>query len=307
MEINELWKNQKEFNEKVIGKRLKDLSQSEKQYWTKELVLCLISECNELLREIAWKVHRKEDIRIIPSNLLEEWIDIFKYWLSIGLIWQFNAKQLWEEYWRKSAVVEQRWTQEQMLNRFDKIVAIDIDGVLYDYPKEFFKFIQDKTGIRIEREIKNYDLYVELSKEFSIPVLSRLKDEYRQSGYLKKGLPIDGSREFLKSLKQMGFGIALMTAREYKKYKRIYGDTLEWLRNNDMIFDGIVWSERKEEAVYRSFPNLAFAVEDNLDNANKIAMLGIQVFLLDKTYNKGKTDNKVIRVNNLNDIIRRLK
>ncbi|RKY33144.1 MAG: hypothetical protein DRP74_00395 [Candidatus Omnitrophota bacterium] len=307
MQINELWKNQKEFNEKVIGKRLKDLSQSEKQYWTKELILCLISECNELLREIAWKVHRKEDIRIIPSNLLEEWIDIFKYWLSIGLIWQFDAKQLWEEYWRKSAVVEQRWTQEQMLNRFDKIVAVDIDGVLYDYPKEFFKFIQDKTGIKIEREIKNYDLYVELSKEFSIPVLSRLKDEYRQSGYLKKGLPIDGSREFLKSLKQMGFGITLMTAREYKKYKRIYGDTLEWLRENDMMFDGIVWSEKKEEAVYRSFPNLAFAVEDNLDNANKIAMLGIKVFLLDKSYNKGKTNNKVIRVKNFDDIIGRLK
>lgn len=307
--LKEIWENQKRFNEIVMGKKFSQLSTAERQKWTKELILHLHSETDELLREIAWKIHRKEKAPIVLSNLQEELIDVFKYWLSIALVWDMSPEEWLEEYYRKSAVVEQKWHQEQELFQENdrRVVAVDIDQVLFGYLDSFLDFVQEKTSIDMAqyRQPETFDVYGLLAEKFGFGKIQTLKDEYRQSGQKRKGYLLNGAKRFLDLLRAEKFTIILLTARPYKQYRRLYADTLEWLKRYELPFDGIIWDERKNLVVYQEFPDLAFMVEDNLDTAKEVAKLGCKVYLLDKSYNQSPEIPNILRVESLEEILSR--
>ena len=59
------------------------MSDEDKEYWTKEFIIHMISETNELLNEINWKHHiNKHDVQ--KSRVTEEIVDILKYFLNSG-------------------------------------------------------------------------------------------------------------------------------------------------------------------------------------------------------------------------------
>lgn len=303
--LQDIWDDQRRFNQNFIDfSRLDDKKRVEE---SKEYILHLISECDEFLRELAWKNHRKEDPTIIRSNLKEEYIDMFKYWLSLGVLWQITPEEILEEYWRKSAVVEQRYKQEIQLS-FDgeKIAGIDIDGVLADYPGSFLTFVNQELGTNYKLEgVRQYDI----GKALGLPrdLYEELKDKYRQSGY-KKTIPVlPDAKEFLFQLQKEGYKIVLLTARPYKRYKRLFADTQEWLTDNGLVYDAILWDEDKCHRLIREFglDNVSFFVEDHLGNANEIAREGVLVYLLDKPYNQGETQKGVYRIKELGQITAR--
>ena len=301
MDLNDIWKDQKEFNQNFVD--YEELDDKEKVKHTKEYALLMIDELMELIRETNWKDHRKDKPNMIRSNLREEFIDIFKYWLSIGLIWDISVSELFDEYERKSAVVEQRYKQEKQLDfESSKIAGIDIDGVLAAYPEHFIDFINKKVGTDLKAEdLKDYNIYEAL--ELPEKMLRDLKDEFRQSGE-KRFIPVlDGAKEFLQDLKDDDYEIVLLSARPYKKYRRIFADTKEWLEKNELVHDAILWDEDKCNRLIREFghESIQFFVEDNLDNANSVSKTA-KVYLLNKTYNQGKTTENVIRVDSLSEI-----
>lgn len=301
--LDNIFSDQYKFNENFH--RHSTLSQGKQVELTKELMLQLYGECDELLRETAYKSHRKMSAQIIASNLKEEWIDIFKYWLSIGLVWGFDSETLFEEYWRKSKVVEQRYHQEKTLDLVNnnKLVALDVDGVLADYPDSFQKFIKNKTGIWIN--ISTYDLYSEYARIVGHEKMLQLKHEYRETGQ-KRYIPvIPGATQLCDDIHDLGYNIIFLTSRPVKRYARIFADTIEWLEKNRLKQpgDAIIFDEDKNYRAVREFPMIRFMVEDNLKFATEIAQLGIPVFLLDKIYNK--TDEQhpnIIRVETLEKI-----
>ncbi len=302
-ELNDIWKDQKEFNKNFID--IEKMSKKEKVQQTKEYVLHLNSECDELLREMAWKVHRKQNTEIIESNLLEEVIDIFKYWLSIMQLWGFKPEDFVDEYYRKSSVVEQRYKQELQLDfESDRIVGVDIDGVLADYPYHFVNFINEKIGTNYKPEdITTYDLYYGCLG-LPVQIVKNLKDEFRQSGQNRYIPLIKGAKDFLKELQEDGYRIVLLSARPYKKYKRIFADTQEWLKKNKLVHDAILWDEDKCERLIREYgkDNVKFFIEDHLGNANSIAKIS-KVYLINKPYNQGKTHKNVLRVDDLQEVL----
>ena len=295
--LEELWQIQKNFSDKIIY--------GSPEQGTKELSLHVISEINELLREIAWKVHRREHKVVIKENILEEIIDLQKFVWSIALQWGFTADDVYQEFKRKSEVVEQLWHQEVLLDNLAErknVVGVDIDGVLADYAVGFRVFLNSK-GIKYDESKYHKDLITNgtlCSKEYE-----NLKHEFRKDGH-KANLPIiSGAKEFLDFLHEQDYGIVLLTARPYKKYKRIFADTLEWLHKNDCFYDAIIFDEEKNIRLYREFGNrVLFFIEDELEKANDISDYDIKVYLLDRSYNKGSQSSKVIRVNDFNDIIR---
>lgn len=300
--LQNMWSNQKSFNQNFVD--YESLTDKKKVEHTKEYALLMVDEMMELVRETNWKNHRKDKLNLIQSNMKEEWIDVFKYWLSIGLIWGFSPEDMIEEYQRKSAVVEQRYKQEKQLD-FDsaKIVGVDIDGVLAAYPDHFIDFINKRAGTNYKtEELTQYNLY----QAFDLPedYMRKLKDEFRQTGE-KRNIPvIDGAREFLQNLKAQGYHVVLLSARPYKKYRRIFADTQEWLNKNGLVHDAILWDEDKCNRLIREFGegNVKFFVEDHIKNANDVAKL-TKVYLLNKKYNQGDTVEGVVRVDNLNQII----
>lgn len=281
------------------------MTQEEVVSASKDYILHLISEADEFLREMNWKNHRKQSQDFVRSNMLEEWIDIFKYWLSLGLVWGFTPEDFLAEYERKSAVVEQRYKQEFQLDFLEgRIVGVDIDGVLAAYPDSYIKFVNQELGTNFNpANTSDYDI----GRALGLPkeIQEELKDKYRQTGQ-KRFIPVlPGAKEFLERLRKEGYTIVLLSARPYKQYRRIFADTQEWLNNNGLVHDAILWDEDKCKRLLREFgrDRVEFFVEDHLENANQIAELGVPVYLFNRPYNVGKdTHNFVTRVETFNEI-----
>ena len=296
-----LWDDQKEFNSIFID--YENLTQKDKINLIKENALLLVDEIMEMVNETNWKAHRKNKEHFIESNLKEEWIDIFKYWLSMGLIWGFDPYDFLLEYDRKSAVVKQRYKQEKQLEfEANRIVGVDIDGVLAAYPEHFLDFVNRKmnTNYKVE-ELSSYNIYEAL--DLPNEVTKELKDEFRQSGE-KRYIPVlDEAKWFLKTLKKNNYQIVLLSARPYKKYRRIFADTKEWLEKNGLVYDAILWDEDKCSRLIKEFGenSVEFFVEDNLSNANSVANTA-KVYLLNKSYNQGETKKNIVRIDKLSDI-----
>ena len=297
-----MWNRQKEFNKNFVD--YKNLSIGDKQKFTKDYVLYMHSELSEMLREINYKCHRNEK-DIIESNVKEEWIDIFKYWLSIGLLWDWNPETFIGEFERKSEVVEQRYIQEKQLDLVnkDRCIAVDIDGVLANYPISFQNFIMKKENVWVD--LKGYDLYEQYAGVLGRERMIELKHEYRDSGE-KRNIPVcDGAKEFLDHFYDEAYTIILLTSRPYKKYSRIFADTIEWLKKNDLKYHAIIWDEEKNYEAIKQFPKIEFMVEDHPRFAINIAKLGYRVYLVDRPYNQGveNTHEKIDRVKSVKDII----
>ncbi len=297
-----MWDDQKRFNSNFV--EFPKLDEKQKVVHSKEYILHLYSELDEFLRELNWKIHRKGKGEVILSNLKEEWIDAFKYWLSLGILWGFSPEEFLEEYWRKSAVVEQRHKQEIKWDLSEeKIAGVDIDGVLADYPGHFLHFLNKELGTNHQLEgIRDYDIGASL--QLPRDLYEDIKDKFRQTGQKRYMGILPGAKDFLEGLKADGYGIVLLTARPYKKYKRIFADTQEWLKAKELVYDCILWDEDKCARLVREFGSgqVKFFVEDHIGNANKMSQLGMKVFLVDKPYNQGELGKGVVRVQCLDEI-----
>jgi hypothetical protein len=298
-----LWDIQFNFNQNFykakLGKSMEDMSQTEKTFWTKNQLLSIVKEAMEVLDEVpSWKEHRSITENFIPSNLYEEIIDVNKFSMGLAQIWGMTFEQYYEEFLRKSYVVEQRWHQEHDLKLIDKnskIAGIDIDGILGEYEKCFLNFVSYKTGIE-------FDSIEAFKKMSGIGVYEETKSQYRQSGAKADMEACKGASEFTYELKNRGYTIIVLTARPYKDYYRIYPDTLEFLKKRNIKFDAIIFDKEKHLKIIREFPNMRFMIDDTYDIAKPIADLSYRVFL---KRNKKSVDPHpyIITFDELNDIL----
>jgi len=104
-----VWNKQKDFNANFFDFNVKDIELQQKL--TKDFVLHVEDEAHELLREINWKMDQYKTKEVDRDHLLEEWIDIFKYWLGIGNVWGFTLEDFLNEFWRKSKIVDERFKE----------------------------------------------------------------------------------------------------------------------------------------------------------------------------------------------------
>jgi|LSQX01.1.fsa_nt_gb uncharacterized HAD superfamily protein len=303
--LEEIWKRQKEFNDNFHDPDKTSLK--EKQDHTKEISLHLISEVYEVLREMNWKLHRRESIDEVRTDKIEEeLIDVFKYWLTLAQIWGMTPESFVQQFYRKSEVVEQKYKQEFSLKLLEdeNVIGVDIDGVLCNYPEDFVKFMERETGKDLSSfTLKEYNLYSALGEILGEKTIRELKHKFRISGEKSNLSVVKGAREGLSFLKSKGYTIVLLTARPYKEYPRMFADTMEWLKKNELPYDAILWDEDKLSKITREFPKINFMIEDHLGNSEKIARKGYKVFLIDKTYNQGETDKNIKRVSGWREIV----
>jgi len=292
---------QRRFNESINGIPSDD---TERQAMTKEYILHLISECDELLNSINWKMHRVHDKVVSRSKLKEEWIDLFKYVLSIGLVWGFDHSDLVSEFYRKSAVVKVRYHQEKELDliKDENVIGCDIDGVVSDYPASYYNFIYDNTGVRIVSD-GSYDIYDNVASVLGYDTAIELKRMYRESGQKRFIEPLPLSSEVLSELKSTGYTIVMLSSRPVNEYPRIFSDTIENFLTYKIPYDAIMFSEKKEDEVIRRFSKMKFMIEDNANNALKVARRGYLVYLMDQPYNANVKHKNIVRVLNWKEIL----
>lgn len=312
VDLKSIWENQAEFNKKLVDfNKIKD-NKEEFQKWNNFYTLALQREVSEVLDTVDWKIHRKENKPIIKSNTLEELVDCLKYWMSLCQLHGFTVEEIEEEYYRKSSVVEQRLKQEileTIKKGDDKVVGVDIDGVLADYPRSFVDFINKELGTDYTMDtVDSYDIYECLGISTELGV--KLKDRYRQTGQ-KRFIPVcEGAKEMLTWLREQGYKIMLLTARPYQEYKRIFADTLEWLDKNELPYDSIIFDEKKEERLIKEFgkDRIEFFIDDVASNANNISRLGVPCYLVTRPYNKGaKLADGVTRIDKLEEVMKHVR
>lgn len=299
-----IWENQKEFNKKFfsdLGLDIENLSVEEKVHWAKEFFFHINKELTDLVNCLPhWKMHYKYDVETsdyISSNLKEEFIDSFKYFMGLGQALGISYDDLLNVYEAKSGVVEQKYKQSKIFEdlRNTEIIIFDIDGVINNYPDCYLDWVFEKTGAR-------YKSMGDIKAKMDIETYERIKEEYRLSG-AKRNQPVQQQTiETMQKLAAMGETIILYTARPVSRYKRIYSDTLHWLKKNRVPFEAIFWSDLKKEDIYKLGLKIKFIVEDDMQNAKFFNHEGYKVFMLDYDHNKEYENDLTVRINNAKQI-----
>lgn len=287
--FSRMWKCQEEFQREVLPD-FDTLGDRDKAIRTRDFCMYMVGEMVELLREMDWKAHRHDTTRIgSRRNVLEELIDIFKYWISVCLIHKFTPEDIVTEFWRKSSVVAKRWTQEHMVWDQDRVVVVDIDMTLADFVAGLFQFLHLETGIDLSRQhLYTTDVPAEIVRLAGVSMIEaiHLKHQFREQGW-KANLPImGGAADFLRAVRAAGGQIMLLTARPYPLYRRVFADTVEWMEKYRLPFDGLWMAEDKRDFLVRKFPKVVMVVDDNPQEAIRLASVGYKVKVPPRHYNE---------------------
>lgn len=178
-----------------------------------------------------------------------------------------------------------------------KKAIIDIDGVLNNYPKtqiDFFNYALDA----------NYKTLDEIKKSLSYYDYKYFKTEYRNSAFKHNAKPKHGAKKLLKYLRDNNYLIYIITARELFKYNQLER-TILWLQSNNLYYDYIYCTQKKDFTIFEKFGHIDLVIEDNCDNLEKIKKINGKDCVYINVIND---DNKNIkykgyRINDLTDVI----
>jgi len=306
--LKTMFEIQKEFSENFYNP--KDLSNTEKAQKSKDLTVFIQEELIEALQCQNYKSHRKNINTLNRENILYELVDIQKYLIQYVQLYWFTEEQFFSAFKEKSEIVKQRFEQEKRMPKLENIIWVDIDGVLGDYAKTFINFVNKNYKTNYDwKDVKSLDFQTELWLDYE--TYRNIKHEYRQRGYeWWKLMVYDGASEFLKELRNKGYKIVILTSRPVKEYSKIYFETMQWLRDNDLVFDHVIFDEKKNERLWVEYGNkVVWFVEDNLKFAKDISKVykNLKIFLLDRSYNKiDKLPSNVKRSEDYEDILTNL-
>lgn len=261
----------------------------------KDLMLGLYEEVGELSRVVAqYKAHILRRPPIEKINLADEAADILKYLIAIAQLYELGEHEILEAFIRKSAVIEDRAEGERLkLQRDTRVVISDLDNCIAD--------------LRDWQAEVNAAQTAGPAGDRMLQLLEDMKSEFYRGGGFRTMSVIPGAVEGLKEIREMGYKIVLVTARPYRQHKRVYGDTLHWLKQHEVPYDLLLFKKDKAEAVIEHiFPATPVAfVEDRLKHCVEVIGIGVPVLLLDYEYNRGAPDNSLItRASNWNEIVR---
>jgi dimeric dUTPase (all-alpha-NTP-PPase superfamily) len=298
--IESWFKDQEEF-QKMIFKNFKNLSEDEKIALTKEMLLHITSEFDELLSSLgSWKTHkiRKSPPKI--SGICEELVDIAKFIINIALIWDISPNYFERKWAEKTLVNKYKFTQEQALLSLKdkKIVVFDVDGVLNDFPEAFVGYVNCQAHrnffiqdfLDIPKKIL-YEEYLEIKHKF-----------YENYSDFVEFSP--EAKEVLTEIRRRGISIVLLTSRPISEYKKFYYEILKGLIKSNIPFDALIEDREKGLRIIKDFKNVLFAVDDDPYYVDDISSYGIKAFLLSKPYNKTFKGYKII--NRLEEVLNEL-
>lgn len=235
-------------------------------YWTKHYLLGLVSEVDEVLREIKWKEHRSHEVHQDRRNLALELADLTKYVLSL---WEGNGFSLQEALAFtniKSCMLEAQYLMEfdSPIEWTHRVVIVDIDGTVGDYRAAFRKWLTETYLVTLPDNDSSDSLSFDLDNGLRYSDYYRWKEEFEAIGGYGSLLPYPDAVELIHSLQREGIKIVVYTARPASRYKYIWYDTWCWL-----------------EALKIVPHQLHIGGEERILLANQLHRLGIPVVLLD--------------------------
>ena len=151
-----------------------------------------------------------------------------------------------------------------------------------------------RTKFKSKEEAKN---------NLSLKDYKLLKDKYRNSTF-KETLPINHDAfNLLQELKSRNFKILIATSRpiEDPYYKNLRTLTKNWLNNNNIPYDEIIYKDK--ELSFLKNRQIDFAIEDEIEYAKLMATKNVKVFLYMHNNVSPISLNNVVAVNDLSSIL----
>lgn len=280
----EIWQAQKE-QQSELGMDPRHMNDVDRRRATTDLVMLLHEEASELGRIVSThKRHLLASPRIDPHNVAEEVADILKTAVAIAQLHGLQVHDVVEAIRRKTRVVRSKAEGERMqLQRSTRLLCVDMDDVISDLASWGQQLKEYRDGYEPGKHVWD--------------ILEAHKDEFYQDGRFRNMPPVDGAPTAMRTIKELGWTIVIVTARPQWQYKRLYADTLEWLDQHEVPHDHVLFNKDKVEAVHThlapAWPR-AF-IEDHPRNATALADAGIPVLLFDRPHNAGVPESDLIR------------
>jgi len=296
MILEKFFKNQLDL-QKQINPNFDDLSYEEKVKLTKEHLLHLITEVDEVLTAVGtWKTHkiRKEEFPKI-SGITEELVDIVKFVINIALIWGITPREFIKKWFEKTVVNKYKFLQERRLISLKEkpVVIFDVDGVLNRFPEEFVEFVNSNLGTNFK-----ISEYLELPKKIPYEKYRELKHEFYET---RKESFTEEARKVLRELRRKKISTVLLTSRPISKYKRFFYEIVIGLKNQRIPFDVLIEDREKGLRIMKDFNSVLLSVDDEPYYVEDILSYGIKAYLYRKPYNRFYKGKNVIE--NLEEIL----
>jgi hypothetical protein len=299
--MKEIFERQLKNNLNWLSKSMFDKSKVtdlDREAVLKDYILLTIDEMVELLRVVNYKQHRPYKKPLVRTNVLEEAVDIFKYLVSILLLYGFTSEEFVEAFYQKSDIVDERWKMEGINWDGEYLLAVDLDGVVADYVSGYVSFLFDEgiLGGLVSTEQYTYNIAELYGLDKRIE--EKAKRVFQEEGGFAALPCFAGAKDTLIKAKSKGYKIVIITARPYLEVKRIYADTMAWLEAEGIPYDAIYWGKDKADIVFRYLHPAVpvYFIEDRDKHAIELANEGIRVLLMDKPYNRGVEHSNITRV-----------
>ncbi len=272
--------------------------------WTKTYLLGLVSEVDEVLREMRWKAQRSlEHVDPARENIAFELADLTKYVLSLWEVWGFTVEEIFSYCHKKSDLLERiREEDSQEIPTGKLVIITDLDGTICDWRTSFREFIRDQGFDEISDSEDTLDIEISLGLGYNEYLV--LKDKFESEGYYAFLYPYFDALNFLQRAKENDAIIISFTARPFHKHKRIWTDTWEWI---DRMNAGI--SQLRSGSETRilfgkelSSTNRVVMLEDNPQLMLRAANAGLQVIARRHKYNDGVSHPLIKMIDSFDEI-----
>jgi len=132
-------------------------------------------------------------------------------------------------------------------------VVVDIDGCLNHYPGPLKMWAEVFLGLSEE----DARAAIKEEEDFNL-----LKGTYRHSKILSYFSPREGAREVLERMKEKGYYITVLTARNPSKNPEIEGITRDWLSKYEIPYDSIHFAIDKYSHIRENEGRIVMIIED---------------------------------------------
>lgn len=280
--LTDTWNEQQDYNDNIQ----KNEGSADPSEWTQTYLLGLMSEIDEVLRELHWKRHRKGSGRVILSNMGRELADLTKYVFSLWQAWGFSEEDMLRFVAEKNEILEAQWKQDQDHPLpHNKVILFDLDGTVADYRKGLAEYLEERTGATDHRKMF---YQMDLATGLDFEIYHEHKDAFEENGGYRE---LPEYPDAIRTLNLLKSHVSLVAVTARPKYlARSWADTYYWLKEKvrapDRLWlcggERLSYAKRMREQGYK-----VVCWEDSPVEALRFAEHGFRVWMRDAPYNRG--------------------
>lgn len=251
----------------------------------KVFMMGIISEVAELMGCLKWKDHRKDPPwmpAVLRPRVLEEMVDVFKYWDSVRIAFDFSWDEFHEAWWRKSMICQQRYCEEHVGDLEGPIIVLDLDGPVCDWRTCFLGWLEDAHPHVYTPELWNLRQPVNsVTLGVTEDQWSRIKFEFRMSGAKGRAPIVPGAQEQIQNWLRRDINVVILTARPIHECKDLLSQTFFWLKERDITPTFFWWTRNELKGSIISKAGLAdrvlMAFDDDPEQCRNLHNHGVPV------------------------------